>query len=207
MGAAKSITGDLLTMSLEGRFDIIAHGCNCHNTMEKGVALAVKRAFPEAWAADQATTKGDSRKLGNFSRAWVKVKNGKKLLVVNLYTQLFWGPPGREGDTLEDRQAAIASSSLALATLLKENRRKAPWAPGKPILGIPRIGAGLAGGNWDTNRALIVAALGGTSEIVEVHFPKTIVHEQYAAAHLSLPPGSSPPRRPIPAPSLKGAEL
>lgn len=171
MITSKSVTGDLLTMAMEGKFDIIAHGCNCQNTMRNGIALAVKRAFSEAWAADQGTAKGDRRKLGSFSRAWSTVQGGERLLVVNLYTQVFWGAAEMEGDSPEDRQGAIASSTLALAALLQSNRRKAPWAPRKAILGIPRIGAGLAGGDWETSRALITAALGSVAEIVEVHFP------------------------------------
>jgi O-acetyl-ADP-ribose deacetylase (regulator of RNase III) len=172
MGRGDKITGDLLSMALEGRFDIIAHGCNCQHTMEKGVALAVKRVFPEAWKADQATAKGDRAKLGRFSRAWVDLKCGKKLLVVNLYTQFFWGTEEQTGETLEEKQGAIASSAVALADLIKKNAYRAPWAPRKPVLGIPRIGAGLAGGDWEVNRALILAALSGCAKIVEVHFPQ-----------------------------------
>lgn len=159
-------------MAMDGKFDIIAHGCNCQASMGKGIALAVKRVFPEAWAADQATGTGGNGKLGTLSRAWATLQNGKKLLVVNLYTQIFCGVSKREGDSPEDRQCAIAASSFALASLIQENRKRAPWGARKPILGIPRIGAGLAGGDWEINRTLIGVALGGVTEIVEVYFPQ-----------------------------------
>lgn len=171
MEPTNRVTGDLLSKALDGHFDIIAHGCNCQNTMEKGVALAIKRVFPEAWKVDQLSAKGDRQKMGSFSRAWVTVKGGKKLLVVNLYTQLYWGEAGREGDTVEERQTAIAMSAMGLADLLKKNAQRAPWKGHKPVLGIPRIGAGLAGGNWESNRSLIVAAMGNQANITEVHFP------------------------------------
>lgn len=159
-------------MAMDGKFDIIAHGCNCQATMGKGIALAVKRVFPEAWLADQATGAGGGGKLGTFSRAWTNLQNGKKLLVVNLYTQIFCGVSKREGDSPEDRQCAIAASSFALASLIQKNRKRAPWGARKPILGIPRIGAGWAGGDWEINRTLIGVALGGEAEIIEVYFPQ-----------------------------------
>ena len=52
------ITGDLLRFALDGRFDVIVHGCNCQCAMGKGIALSIKEQFPEAYAADLATAKG-----------------------------------------------------------------------------------------------------------------------------------------------------
>lgn len=158
-------------MALDGHFDIIAHGCNCHNTMERGISLAIKRVFPEAWRADQSTLKGDRQKMGLFSHSWAKVKGGKKLLVVNLYTQFLPGDEEIVGESVEERQSSVAASSMALADLLKKNAGRAPWAPRKPVLGIPRIGAS-GGLCWEANRALIVSALGGVARVAEVHFPQ-----------------------------------
>lgn len=42
------ITGDLLDLAEQGHFDVILHGCNCQCTMGAGIALAIKRRFPEA---------------------------------------------------------------------------------------------------------------------------------------------------------------
>lgn len=37
----KEIEGDLIQMALNGDFDIIAHGCNCFNTMRSGIAKTI----------------------------------------------------------------------------------------------------------------------------------------------------------------------
>lgn len=34
----KEIIGDLIELSLSGSFDVIAQGCNCHNTQSAGIA-------------------------------------------------------------------------------------------------------------------------------------------------------------------------
>lgn len=44
----KVIKGDLVELALEGKFDVIIHGCNCFNTMNAGIAKQIKRIFSEA---------------------------------------------------------------------------------------------------------------------------------------------------------------
>ena len=51
----KTVRGDLLKLALDGHFDVIVHGCNCQCVMGAGIALSIKNAFPEAFAADLAT--------------------------------------------------------------------------------------------------------------------------------------------------------
>ena len=41
----KIVKGNLIDMALAGAFDVIAHGCNCMNTMGKGLALQIKNNF------------------------------------------------------------------------------------------------------------------------------------------------------------------
>ena len=60
-------------------YDVIVHGCNCFNTMGAGIALAVKRKYPEAYEVDKRTKYGDINKLGTISVAYcddVIVVNG-----------------------------------------------------------------------------------------------------------------------------------
>ena len=61
------VQGDLLGLALAGEFDVIVHGCNCQCAMGKGIALSIKKLFPEAYAADLKTVKGDRGKLGTYS--------------------------------------------------------------------------------------------------------------------------------------------
>ena len=125
------IKGDLITLALRGHFDIIVHGCNCFCTMGAGIARTIQQEFPEALTADMQTTSGDKEKLGDFSSATV-TRFGHTIIIINGYTQFAFH--GRH--VLVDYRAITR-----LFAKLKKTY------PGKRI-GYPKIGAGLAGGNW-----------------------------------------------------------
>ncbi len=138
----KVIHGDLVRLAMQGRFDLIVHGCNCFCSMEAGIAQSIKIAFPEAFRADCMTACGDRGKLGKISYASVQC-SGRKVTVVNAYIQYHWRG---EGVLVEYNalQAAFVS--------IKEN------FPGQ-FIAYPRIGAGLAGGNWRRISDIIDEAL------------------------------------------------
>jgi O-acetyl-ADP-ribose deacetylase (regulator of RNase III) len=137
------IQGDLIELAQCGRFDVLVHGCNCFHTMGAGIALAVRRSFPEAYDADQATPRGPA-KLGTISFARVRCA-AKPLVVVNAYTQARWGRTG----VLVDYDAVAACMAAVKRTFAGSR------------IGYPRIGAGLAGGDWTRIAAIIDAALDG----------------------------------------------
>ncbi|MGE0740414.1 MAG: macro domain-containing protein [Hyphomonadaceae bacterium] len=139
----KTVRGDLLQLALDGAFDVIVHGCNCQHTMGKGIALAIKQKFPEAYLADCATPKGGS-KMGSISVAEIS-KGATRFVVVNAYTQLHWRGPEAKVDYVALRQA-MQKVKLAFA-----GRR----------IGYPRIGAGLGGGNWDRIASIISEEFAG----------------------------------------------
>jgi O-acetyl-ADP-ribose deacetylase (regulator of RNase III) len=128
----RTIHGDLLQLALDGRFDVILHGCNCQCQMGKGIALSIKQRFPEAYAADCATPKGDPTKLGTISIAEIRREN-RTFHIVNGYTQFHWRGEGVKAD-----YEAIRLVMRAV---------KARFS-GRTI-GYPKIGAGLAGGDWE----------------------------------------------------------
>jgi len=139
-----TIRGDLLQLALDGKFDVIVHGCNCQCQMGKGIALSIKQRFPEAYIADRATSKGDPAKLGTVSIAEIK-RESRTFHIVNGYTQFHWRGTGVKAD-----YAAIRKVMQAV---------KAAFA-GKRI-GYPKIGAGLAGGDWETIVSIIDDELAG----------------------------------------------
>lgn len=132
------IDGDLIELAKKGYFDVILHGCNCFCTMGKGIALAIKNEFPDAYKADCATAVGDRAKLGSYSSAEI-VDERQSLTVVNAYTQFHFRGKGTKAD-----YEAIRSVMA---------RVKADFA-GKRI-GYPLIGAGLAGGDWTVIESII----------------------------------------------------
>jgi len=141
----QTISGDLIALARTGHFDVIAHGCNCFNTMGAGIAKTIKAHFPAAYAADMATRKGDRTKLGTCSSAVIPTHGN--LVVVNAYTQFDWRGAGMKVD-----YDAVASCMRWI-----KNHQA-----GKRI-GLPKIGAGLAGGDWGRIAGIIGKELDGES--------------------------------------------
>jgi O-acetyl-ADP-ribose deacetylase (regulator of RNase III) len=129
----KEITGDLVENASD--YDVIVHGVNCHCTMRSGVAKAIRERFPEAYEVDLKTVKGDKSKLGTISHTINTVP-----IVVNAYTQYNYLP-----------RNVVNADYNAIRSCMKEIRKK---FHGKKI-GLPKIGAGLAGGDWNIIRQII----------------------------------------------------
>jgi len=153
-GKMNVIKGNLITLALEGHFDVIVHGCNCFCTMGAGIARAIQEEFPEAYAADLVTVKGDRNKLGDFSYTTVK-RGYHTITIVNGYTQFnFHG-------------SSVLVNYDAVHSLFKKIRRQ---FSGKRI-GYPKIGAGLAGGDWEKISKIIEQELAGESHYLVIYAP------------------------------------
>ena len=136
--------GDLIQLALNGEFDVIVHGCNCHCQMGRGIALTIKKLLPEAYIADCQTPKSDKTKLGTISIAEI-VRGDIRFAVVNAYTQFDWAGEGVKVDYQAIRQ---------VMKVIKQQ------FTGKKIA-YPKIGAGLAGGDWDIIYPIICEELAG----------------------------------------------
>jgi O-acetyl-ADP-ribose deacetylase (regulator of RNase III) len=132
------IDGDLITMAKQGEFDVIAHGCNCFCTMKKGIAPKMAKAFGcDKFPLEDKQYKGDESKLGK-----IDYKTIGELTVVNVYSQY-------------DYRGVKPFSATAFTSAMKE--MNSAFA-GKHI-GMPLIGAGLAGGDWDQISKIIESEL------------------------------------------------
>lgn len=151
----KIVRGDLIRLALAGHFDVIVHGCNCMCAMGAGIAKGIKAAFPEAYAADRVTAKGAREKLGTISTARIE-RDGRVLDVVNGYTQYDWRGKG----PLVDYEA-VRSVMREVAARFAGRR-----------IGYPRIGAGLAGGDWAKIAALIDEELAGQDHTLVEYDPQ-----------------------------------
>lgn len=89
--SSKIAIGNIAEMALSGDFDVVIHGCNCQNSTGSGVAEAMFTAFPCVKEADQKTKAGDASKIGTYSYAVTQSKTGSPLVIVNGYTQVFYG--------------------------------------------------------------------------------------------------------------------
>lgn len=138
----KVVEGDLFKLAENGDFDVIVQGNNCFNTQGAGIAVIFNRLFNTLDFPKETIRHGDKTKLGeidykSFSlkgNTWVEDENGK-LFVVNSYTQ--YG--------LRNSYNSVAADYKAIETVF--NRLNTTFK-GKRI-GLPAIGAGLAGGDID----------------------------------------------------------
>jgi O-acetyl-ADP-ribose deacetylase (regulator of RNase III) len=147
----KIVEGNLLIMALEGNFDVIVHGCNCFCTMGAGIAKAIKEIFPEAYEADLKTEKGERKKLGTMSFAKV-TRNSRELTIVNGYTQYDY------------RGKGIKANYEATRSVMKLVKQQ---YSGQRI-GYPKIGSGLAGGDWNKISQIIDEELKGENHTLVV---------------------------------------
>lgn len=136
-------TGDLLEFLKNEQVDFIAHGCNCFNTMKAGIAKQIAEVYPFALEADEATKKGDHNKLGTYSIGMTD-DDDECIIIINAYTQYHYGSP-KEGNVLCDYDA--------VEKVFTELNRV--YGGLGLTLGIPKIGAGLAGGHWGTIERII----------------------------------------------------
>ncbi len=149
----KTVSGNLIQLAMKGEFDLIVHGCNCFCTMGAGIAKGIRAAFPAAYEADLGTDRGDRAKLGTCSSAVIERASGV-LVVVNAYTQFDY------------RGRGTKVSYDAIRSCMRWIREH---HAGKRI-GLPKIGAGLAGGDWPTIFGIIQDELAAEDvTLVEFH--------------------------------------
>lgn len=125
------IKGDLIKLALAGDYGVIAHGCNCFNTMSSGIAYSIRKFFPEAYKADCNSELSHIDKLGSFTKM-----EYPELTVYNLYSQFTYNASIKPLD--------YEALALALRKMIYDLRER---PVGK--MGIPLIGFGLAGGKLE----------------------------------------------------------
>lgn len=132
----KIIKGNLITLALEGNYDVIAHGCNCQANMGAGIAKQIKDIFPDAYKIDQLVNEHTHDKedlMGQYSTYWHRLLYDRHFYILNLYTQLYPGLPSPGCKIPFDFEAFVTC-------LRKVNQR----FKGQKI-GLPLIGCGLGG--------------------------------------------------------------
>jgi len=153
----KEIEGNLISMGLDGDFDVIIHGCNCFCTMGHGIAKEIRVKCPGAYWADQGTEKGDEGKLGTITYSGRPTEDSEpdKLMVVNAYTQFKYG-----GDMRHVDYDALRSCFKEIKKLFTGKR-----------IGYPLIGAGLARGDWTVISGIIDEELEGEDHTLVKYKP------------------------------------
>ena len=118
---------------------LVIHGCNCLCTMGSGFAAQVHKECPNAWSADQRTLYGDKNKLGSFT--YGVERSG--MIVVNAYTQYAFTRTSVDLDypALEESIRSIVDYFLRTYNVT--------------VFSMPKIGCGLAGGDWNIVKEML----------------------------------------------------
>ena len=144
------IKGDIT----ETELDFIAHGVNCQNKMGSGVAKALFTKFPEVKTEYHKfceRAKSSVEKFGTKNLLGeVQYVESKDKIICNCFTQDNFGYDGKRYVNYR----AIVDCFF----LLKLERK------GETIA-IPKIGCGLAGGDWNIVEQLINDTVGDDLEI------------------------------------------
>lgn len=126
---------------LETSDSVIVHGVNCQGRMGSGVAKAIRDKWPEVYEEYEARCKEAYREreilLGNILIS--DTKDGKQ--VVNLFSQNNYGYDGLRYvsyDALDNGFDRISDEYSCMTQI-----------------SMPKIGAGLGGGNWEVIAAII----------------------------------------------------
>lgn len=131
------IYGNLIDLAYKGRFEIIGHGANCYKIMGGGIAAQIKQQIPEMYLADMNDNRIYYQRLGDFTFTDVEIdEEGNTFLGINIYSQMGLG-------------AEFDPVALRLAL-----RKINAIYPGKSI-GLPLIGCGIGGGDWQAVKEII----------------------------------------------------
>lgn len=149
----KEIAGDLLKGLIHNEVESIAHCANCFCTMRSGVAAQIRAWYPEAYAADCATTRGDQSKLGTFTFA-----KTHGYTIFNIYGQFNFGYDG--GQYLEYDKLRKGLEGVRNYMIIN----------GIPSLGLPyNIGCARAGGKWEEVYKIIEETFEKTNLTINIY--------------------------------------
>ncbi len=140
------IKGDILKSGCK----LIVHGCNAQGVMGSGLAKQIKEKYPKAYEdyVEMCREMPEESLLGsvNFS------EQDDGTVIANAITQLNFGKDGRRYVSYD----AIDECFEDIALYCEVNDIME--------IAIPRIGAGLGGGNWEIIESIIKQNFLGTSK-------------------------------------------
>ena len=166
------IKGDLITLALDNKFDAIVHGVNCFCKQKSGIAAAMVKVFKTDQFLYEKIGVGDYNKLGMIDWACYNMIRPKQpqmltgelhntvlkksdlhpleMYVINAYTQYMYATDGNKHPL---DYGAVELCFKKINHIFKGYN-----------IGIPYIGAGKAGGDWNL-----------IWDIIDVHTPNVNV--------------------------------
>jgi O-acetyl-ADP-ribose deacetylase (regulator of RNase III) len=147
------IQGDLFETSIK----VIVHGCNAQGVMGSGVAKIIREKYPRAYNRYSLEYKYENRlDLGKIITVPCPDHSNPNSVrvIVNAITQEFYGYDGRKYVSYD----AIASVMSKIDKMFD--------VYGITKVAMPKIGAGLAGGDWNVISAIIESEMKNIQPVV-----------------------------------------
>lgn len=139
------IKGDLFTTGCK----YIAHGCNCQGVMGAGVAKIVRDKYPACYEAyHQFVKENINKNLLGLIHLWYSDDRA----IFNCFTQNIYANVSYDG---------VHDSFLRMATYMRCHTVEE--------VAMPRIGAGIGGGDWNIIEAIIESTLCKVGATVKVY--------------------------------------
>jgi O-acetyl-ADP-ribose deacetylase (regulator of RNase III) len=135
--------GDVLQAFKNGEVDVVIHQTNCMGVMGSGIARQIKEQFPEAYRAYKNDEYMRGLKLGNFSYAWIETSS--RPLVLGIIINLNGQNEYNDRTKCNTNYAALGKGLFDVEQQLKKHL----------VVAMPKIGAGLGGGDWKIIEAII----------------------------------------------------
>lgn len=158
-------TGDLVRSSEL----YMAHGCNAQGRMGKGIAKQVHEDYPEAYEVYRAAFLEGNMHVGEIIPVACKHPEFGDKTIINAITQdTYWKPgePQRQFVSYEGvRNCVNLMDQLAMTTQRDPEIAAMLNGPVERI-GFPKIGCGLAGGDWEIVAKIIEEESSNFSPIV-----------------------------------------
>ncbi len=136
---------------VDAKEEIIVHGCNAQGVMGSGVAKAIRDKWPEAYESYRQEYLKNGLKLGS-----IIMHNESDVVIANCITQENYGRDGKKYVSYD----AIHKCMAALFNHCKEYDIKS--------IAMPKIGAGLGGGDWLRIEGIIKYEFGSNSGVTIV---------------------------------------
>ncbi len=137
------VKGDILEASVEA----LVNPVNCEGYMGKGLALQVKKLYPETFKNYSRVCKEGQLKIGN-----IHYFREKEIIIINFPTKDKW--------KAKSKLSYIIDGLPELINLIKELDIKS--------IAIPPIGCGLGGLKWDDVKQVLVENLRVVSNDVDI---------------------------------------
>ena len=144
----KEINGDIIELLVKKEIDVLVHGCNCLGIMGRGIAKQIKEIFPEAYKII---------KKGNYPGT-VNAILINDVFIVNAFTQINIGKASKKYSSfspINNFILELEDTQVNRYIFIRECLKKVKYHFQHLRIGLPMIGAGLAGGDWVVIKKII----------------------------------------------------